>query len=59
MTVTAEVELVAVEGRRLRFRVVCRDDAEVIGEGHHDRYIIDTDRFIGRLEKKRAGAAGS
>ena len=53
MKVTAEVELVEVEGRRLKFRVVCRDDAEPIGEGIHERAIIDHDRFLTRVAAKR------
>jgi len=55
MTVTAEVELIAVEGRKLRFRVACRDEAETIGEGFHERAIIDYDRFTARVAKKRRG----
>jgi len=55
MTVTADVELVAVEGRRLRFAVSCRDETEMIGEGHHERTIIDHDRFMQRLERKQSG----
>jgi fluoroacetyl-CoA thioesterase len=54
-TVTAEVELVAVEGRKLRFKVECRDDADVIGAGFHERAIIDAEKFLARLEVK-AGA---
>jgi len=54
MTVTADVELIEVEGSRLRFKVRCRDDKEVICEGHHDRFIVETDRFMERLEKKKA-----
>jgi fluoroacetyl-CoA thioesterase len=57
MTVAAEVELVEVKGRRLRFKVTCRDDAEVIGEGHHDRYVIDHAKFLARVEAKRAAPA--
>jgi fluoroacetyl-CoA thioesterase len=53
MRVTAEVELVAVEGRRLRFRVECRDEAEVIGSGFHERAVIDLPKFIARVEAKR------
>jgi fluoroacetyl-CoA thioesterase len=56
MTVTTEVELVAVEGRKLRFKAECRDEAETISEGYHDRYIIETDRFLVRLARKREGA---
>src|SRR5262252_385071 len=45
MRVTAEVELVAIEGRGLRFRVECRDERELIGEGTHERAVIDAPRF--------------
>jgi len=54
MSVSAEVELVEVSGRRLRFKVTCRDDAEVVGEGYHERFIIDRDRFLARVAAKRA-----
>ena len=54
MSVTAEVELVAVEGRRLRFRVECRDEADVICAGFHDRYLIDAAKFLERVKKKQA-----
>src|SRR5260221_4776933 len=33
MTVTAEIELAEIDGRRLRFKLTCRDEADVIGEG--------------------------
>lgn len=52
MEVTTEVELVAVEGRRLRFRVECRDTVEVIGHGFHERAIIDGDKFVERTRRK-------
>src|SRR5262245_58034753 len=54
MRVSAAVELIEVEGRRLRFKVTCRDDAEVIGEGFHERFIIDRDRFLKRVAAKAA-----
>jgi fluoroacetyl-CoA thioesterase len=53
MQVTAEIELVEIDGRRLRFRVCCRDEAEPIGGGFHERAIIDHDRFMARLARKR------
>jgi fluoroacetyl-CoA thioesterase len=52
MQVTAEVELVAVEGRRLRFKVECRDEVETIGSGLHDRAIIDAAKFLKRIDAK-------
>jgi fluoroacetyl-CoA thioesterase len=52
MTVTAEVELIAAEGKRLRFAVECRDDIETISSGEHERFIIDAAKFLGRVEAK-------
>ena len=55
MQVTALVELVAVEGRKLRFKVECRDEADAIGAGFHERAIIDLPKFMTRLEAKARG----
>jgi fluoroacetyl-CoA thioesterase len=52
LTVTAEVELIAVEGRKLRFKVACHDDAGPIGEGFHERAVIDFARFMARVSAK-------
>lgn len=53
MNVTAEVELVEIDGRRLRFKAACRDESDLIGEGFHDRAVIDYDRFMQRLAQKQ------
>ena len=47
------LEDLVIDGRRLRFRVSCRDDAEAIGEGFHERMIVDIDRFMARLARKQ------
>ena len=47
--ITVEVELTAVDGRRLAFRVSARDDAAVICEGTHERFVIDAEKFEARL----------
>ena len=52
MRVRAQAELIAVEGRRLTFRVEAFDEAEKIGEGEHRRVIIDLERFKERVEAK-------
>ena len=52
MTVTAEIELVEIEGRALTFRVSCHDEAGLIGEGLHKRAVIDTERFMARVANK-------
>ncbi len=57
-TVTAKVELIKVDGRRLVFRVEGHDGVDVIARGTHERVIIDKDRFDATVEKKRhLGAA--
>lgn len=53
LAATAEVELTVVEGRKLRFRVACRDEAESVGHGWHERFLIDRARFAARLDAKR------
>jgi fluoroacetyl-CoA thioesterase len=54
MKVTAEVELVEINGRTLRFKVACRDEKDPIGEGFHERTVIDHARFMVRLAQKTA-----
>ncbi len=56
-TVTARAELLAVDGRRLTFRVTAHDGADLIGEGFHERALIDLARFEARA-KAKAEAAG-
>lgn len=55
-TVTARAELTAADGRRLTFHVTANDGVEKIGEGTHERVIIDLARFQARAEAKRAAA---
>lgn len=50
--VVAIAELVEIDGRRLRFRVEARDAVDRIGEGYHERFIVETDRFLGKLAEK-------
>jgi len=52
MTVTATVELVAVDRRKLSFRVEVHDELEKVGEGSHERFIVDREQRLPRLEAK-------
>jgi fluoroacetyl-CoA thioesterase len=54
MIVTAHAELIAREGRTLTFRVTAVDEKETVGEGTHQRAIIDLARFHQRVEAKGA-----
>ena len=50
--VKSESELIEVDGRRLVFKVSASDDAGIIGEGTHERFIIDIEKFMARTESK-------
>ncbi len=52
MTVRAVAELTAIDGRRLTFSVTAFDEKEQIGSGTHERYIIDTKKFLQKTEAK-------
>ncbi len=49
MRVTCESTLVEVDRRRLVFEVVARDEQGEIGRGRHERFIIDTKKFMQKL----------
>ena len=52
LRVTAGAEVVRVEGRRLTFRVWADDESERIGEGTHERIVVDVSRFDKRAQAK-------
>jgi fluoroacetyl-CoA thioesterase len=52
MKITAEAELVEVDGRKLVFAVSARDETDLIGEGRHSRVVVDVARFEARLVRK-------
>ena len=59
-TVTVEVRLDKVEGRKLSFSVSAHDGADRISEGTHERFVIDAAKFNAKVaEKARAGGRGT
>ena len=52
MDVTAHVRLTHVDGRKLRFEVEVRDNAEVISTGTHERFVIDSTKFKAKIAQK-------
>jgi len=51
--VTATAEVVNVEGKRIDFRVSANDGIEEIGNGAHQRIVINLGSFNARLAEKR------
>jgi len=57
LEVTATVELVEVNGRRLVFMVEAHDSVDLISRGSHERFIIDREKFDAKVEKKKVFAS--
>ena len=55
MRVTARAEVIAVEGRSIRFRVEAHDERELIGEGEHERVVVNVAKFDQRVQRKVDG----
>ena len=55
LEVTARAELLEVDGRRLTFRVEAFDSVEKVGEGSHQRMIVDLERLLTRAQGKGRG----
>lgn len=54
MTVVCETELVEIDRRRLVFKVRVYDSAGDVGSGTHERFIVDSARFMQKAELKRS-----
>ena len=50
--VTADAEVVEVDGRRIVFAVTARDETEEIGRGTHERMVVELRRLTQKLEAK-------
>ena len=50
--VTAEAEVTKVDGRRIEFKVSARDETEEIGNGTHERMVVDLARLGSKLAAK-------
>lgn len=47
----AVAELVEIDGKKLKFKVTAYDDDKKIGEGFHNRYIINEEKFMENVKK--------
>ncbi len=56
MRVRATAEVLRVEGRTIYFKVRAEDERELIGEGTHERVVVNLERFDKRVQDKARGA---
>ena len=54
MRVWCKSELTEIDRRRLTFRVATYDEAGLIGEGCHERFIVDADAFVLKARAKHS-----
>lgn len=55
MRVVAKSRLAKVDGKILTFEIWAEDERERVGEGIHERAIIDRARFVQKVETKKGG----
>lgn len=58
MKVTATAKVLKVEGRQIRLAISARDEADLIGEGQHDRVVVNVARFEARIAEKARSRSG-
>ena len=54
MRVRAEVEVLKVDGRTVTFGVAVADEKEPVGDGTHERMVVNVSRFDVRVQDKVA-----
>ena len=52
MKVRASAAVVRIDGRTVYFRVEAKDEKELIGEGTHERVVVNVAKFDARVRKK-------
>ncbi|QCX34826.1 thioesterase [Caloramator sp. E03] len=53
MKITVNAKLIEIKGKKLIFRVEAFDEVEKIGEGIHERYVINSDKFMEKVNSKK------
>jgi fluoroacetyl-CoA thioesterase len=54
MKVFASATVTRVDGRTVHFRLEARDEKDLIGDGIHERVVVNVAKFAQRIEKKKA-----
>lgn len=52
MKVYCESELIAVDGRKLTFKITAMDECGIIGDSEHERFIVDDVKFQSKTDSK-------
>jgi predicted thioesterase len=52
MRVTAFATIEKIDGRTITFKVEARDERELIGDGTHERVVVNVEKFDQRVQRK-------
>ena len=55
LKVWAEAEVTAVDGRKIDFKVSAWDETGPIGEGTHQRFVVQDGKFLAKAQRKKEG----
>lgn len=55
LEITAIVELIKVDGRKLVFNVEAHDGVDLISRGQHERFVINKEKFDAKIGEKKKG----
>ena len=55
MKAKARVEVVKVDGRTVHFKVEVHDEKDLIGDGTHERVVVNVEKFAARVKRKLDG----
>lgn len=51
--IVATAKLIAIDGRKLTFEVEAQDNSGTIGKGTHERFIVDSEKFMSKLKQPK------
>ena len=49
VTIRCEAEIIEVDRRRLVFKVKCYESETLVGEGIHERFVVDSEKFMSKF----------
>jgi len=56
LVMTATVELIEIDGKKLVFNVEAHDGIDLVSKGRHERFVINKDKFEAKLGAKKGRA---
>lgn len=52
MKISATAEIIEVKGKKVSFKIIAKDEKEIIGTASHDRFVVMKDKFEAKAQAK-------